>query len=739
MSSARSGKVLVSFGAGEYTPDLDSRADLDNAQFAARTLKNFRTDIFGGAVRRAGLQFIAAAKVASPFTTTSLRGSGTMYGITEFADVSDPPRKYRQLESNRAGLKREATLSPASVEFTTVNRVHCTTAGVFSGLLNGSRGDLETASFFDADVYSFEDYDPSANGESEWTPYPPTWEKTKTAKHFLSPDTAPSETAGLRFYGQAFGREGGIVGSSRGISVTPAFVTDHWELTVRVQGDGASLGTHPGIACYARVISGNRDPGDVTSADFAVGASAATGSDPTDGSFVVNLPPDCSIRFAIQRGSTDIQQFPQQIGEVYDNGVLEDSGLTESSADGWLYFPATDTLVWKYEETLGIEDTMEDALLRGTSTPGTLATAETSAFTGGTSAESHDPIDFTATTVRVAYAFTGLTIGHRYSWTVTMAQNTIGDTDFSIVESDAFEFVATATSQPVEFLMIAPVGKQARASFFAITDEGVEPPPPAAIPTELLAWSFGIAAAGGTLAADSFTLASDLLAALMALSSYSKLKYFMPLLGDDLAAALQPLVDPGAIGRPTNMSFVDADFSQTTGLQGNGSSKALVTGFKPNALGSSNNGGCGWWELDLDTGGSGVVCLGAFDTAVSQFYGLIPFSGFSPAKQFGWSAFANVAGNNVSSGNTHLYGQRSSAILRELYQSGTLQGGSNTTSDAATGAGDNFLWLMGHANGPQFWAGRMGLAYFTDGSLTAQEIADLHAALSDFMTAAARS
>lgn len=55
------GKIL-SFNAGELGPLLDGRTDITKYEQGCRTLQNFLVSVSGAAVRRPGLQFIAAAK-----------------------------------------------------------------------------------------------------------------------------------------------------------------------------------------------------------------------------------------------------------------------------------------------------------------------------------------------------------------------------------------------------------------------------------------------------------------------------------------------------------------------------------------------------------------------------------------------------------------------------------------------------------------------------------------------------
>lgn len=57
-----SDKALVSFNAGELSPLLDSRSDLDKAASGCRVLENMIVESYGAARRRPGTQFIAAAR-----------------------------------------------------------------------------------------------------------------------------------------------------------------------------------------------------------------------------------------------------------------------------------------------------------------------------------------------------------------------------------------------------------------------------------------------------------------------------------------------------------------------------------------------------------------------------------------------------------------------------------------------------------------------------------------------------
>lgn len=54
--------AIVSFNAGELTPLIDTRSDVDKYKPGCRKLENFFPRIYGVAERRPGTKFVKAAK-----------------------------------------------------------------------------------------------------------------------------------------------------------------------------------------------------------------------------------------------------------------------------------------------------------------------------------------------------------------------------------------------------------------------------------------------------------------------------------------------------------------------------------------------------------------------------------------------------------------------------------------------------------------------------------------------------
>jgi hypothetical protein len=62
MPQDRTGTTRLAFNAGEWSPAVASRSDMEKAQLAARTLTNALVQTYGCATRRPGLRFVAAAR-----------------------------------------------------------------------------------------------------------------------------------------------------------------------------------------------------------------------------------------------------------------------------------------------------------------------------------------------------------------------------------------------------------------------------------------------------------------------------------------------------------------------------------------------------------------------------------------------------------------------------------------------------------------------------------------------------
>lgn len=236
-------------------------------------------------------------------------------------------------------------------------------------------------------------------------------------------------------------------------------------------------------------------------------------------------------------------------------------------------------------------------------------------------------------------------------------------------------------------------------------------------------WSQAVVAAGGGFTPNSLTIACRLTQVLQTKSYYGKIRYLLPLLGIGINAARVPLIDAVGAGTATNVNFVNGDFSQSTGLQGDGSTKRFDLGFTGAALGAAGNGAVGYWSLAMGTVGDWVI--GERNT---DLFGIYLNSAL--AEGFYWGSGGSIDTTDGSSTNGHYYGQRTPANIR-LFKSGAQVAINGvTTGTGNIGASNMNLMAIDAA----FLSnGTCGAAYFTDGTLTDGEISDLHATLTSYL------
>lgn len=251
----------------------------------------------------------------------------------------------------------------------------------------------------------------------------------------------------------------------------------------------------------------------------------------------------------------------------------------------------------------------------------------------------------------------------------------------------------------------------------------------------LLGWFRYLKINGGTYDTTSVTVATNLSRQMHKRSYFTKIKLMVPFLGTNLAAALTPLINVNGLSI-TNTNFVSGDFTQATGLQGNGTSKVLTLPYKASTIGTGNNGGMGWWETNIAHGTS-YCPMGALGASNTQWFRLNCFDASVGGNQtfYTWGAPGNSTTGDNHYANGHFYGQRSSATLREMFINGSSVGSTNTTNDTGSGSADFNLQAFGYQGGATqtYWGGRCAVFYLTDGSLTSQEVSDLNSDLQTYL------
>jgi hypothetical protein len=98
---------------------------------------------------------------------------------------------------------------------------------------------------------------------------------------------------------------------------------------------------------------------------------------------------------------------------------------------------------------------------------------------------------------------------------------------------------------------------------------------------DVAAWASAVTANSGTYSAPTLAAVAAFVASAKASGYWTKLNRINLFCGDQLAAALVPLKVGGGNATDTNVNFVGGDYTEATGLTGNGTTKYLRTGLIP--------------------------------------------------------------------------------------------------------------------------------------------------------------
>lgn len=206
----------------------------------------------------------------------------------------------------------------------------------------------------------------------------------------------------------------------------------------------------------------------------------------------------------------------------------------------------------------------------------------------------------------------------------------------------------------------------------------------------------------------------------------NKLLRWNSYIGGDLAACAVPFSTTGN-ALDSQQNFVAGDYTEATGLTGNGSSKYVITGFVPSTHAAGDNDwSCGVY-VRTKTSGTDAV-LGCFVGALANCILQICYSGTT---NYG-TAWSNAAGADYatgadSAGIGHYLLSRTATNSLVLYKNGVAQ------YSTATPAGSKLTLNQGiyvhgynNAGGPTGYSSRaLGGYHFLKG-LSATEVAVLY-------------
>ncbi len=127
---------------------------------------------------------------------------------------------------------------------------------------------------------------------------------------------------------------------------------------------------------------------------------------------------------------------------------------------------------------------------------------------------------------------------------------------------------------------------------------------------ETSAWITRTEAAGGTIPTATKNAVDAFVVSCKAAGIFTKFKRLNLFCGSNLTACLSPLVNTIGNAMDTNTGFVSGDYSETTGLTGDGTSY-LSTGLIPNTTFNYNNWHVGFYVVaSTPTGKMDIGCVG---------------------------------------------------------------------------------------------------------------------------------
>lgn len=265
---------------------------------------------------------------------------------------------------------------------------------------------------------------------------------------------------------------------------------------------------------------------------------------------------------------------------------------------------------------------------------------------------------------------------------------------------------------------------------------------------EASGWKNRVEANGGSVSAGTLDAVSQFCTIIDANGLRSLFYRLNPFAGTGLSASLVPLyLGPTPLGRmygsltDTNTNFVSGDYSETSGIAGNGSTKYLNTGYPANTL-AANNSHMGIGLLATETAAAGDrTAIGAWNGGANVLEirardrgGAVPLA--SAFTRYGTAS--DRFGDNVASGFLAV-GNIVSA-WPTMYRDGVASGTTATTSADFPSALNVYVFVLNqNATGTTNYS-NVRLGWYSLGTtMTAGQVASFDVAIKAFYAKMGRS
>jgi len=197
---------------------------------------------------------------------------------------------------------------------------------------------------------------------------------------------------------------------------------------------------------------------------------------------------------------------------------------------------------------------------------------------------------------------------------------------------------------------------------------------------DVAAWQLRVLAAGGTVSQPTLRAASTMVRTLKTAGIWSRVSRLNLFAGDQLTACLVPLIVGAGNATDTNVNFVAGDYTEATGLSGDGATKYLDTGWAGYAL----TGGMSVY-LRTALAAVGQRLIGARNVASTQIFTLGKSTGTETAAVWGQ---ASVLSQTETTGPAFYHAKRAAPTDFSLYKNGSSIGSSAVSvTPASPGSG----------------------------------------------------
>ena len=272
-------------------------------------------------------------------------------------------------------------------------------------------------------------------------------------------------------------------------------------------------------------------------------------------------------------------------------------------------------------------------------------------------------------------------------------------------------------------------------------------PKASGVHAEAAAWRTAVIANGGTVSGGTLNAVSKFCADIDAAGIRDRFLRANLVCGDSLLAALVPLYRGQSrtgtqLGNTTdtNNNFVSGDYTQATGLQGNGSTKYLITGVNASNL-NRNSTHLGVYGTNLNDASTGFGSLaGARDGSALNLIQLDGKNTVAANRYFSGALNSVVVVGSPAATSGHVIGVSVSSTDLSMYVAGSLTGLTATDRTSGTLVAQPIYIFANNFNGsPSDRSGMRCRAYSFGIGMTAAQVLTFYNALQTFQTSLGRN